>query len=100
MCSSVSSLLVPRVALLATVFSTYLSVCLPVHLSVTTPTVLASLALVGDVPEFHEGRGKLAALKDRLQRRVEGRLAEALQVGKCCIPPLPFRSNLLGSAAC
>jgi hypothetical protein len=42
--------------------------------------VLRSLALVGDVPEFREGRGKLAALEDRLQRRVEGRLGEALQV--------------------
>lgn len=39
-----------------------------------------SLALVGNVPEFREGRGKLAALEDRLQRRVEGRLGEALQV--------------------
>lgn len=39
-----------------------------------------SLALVGDVPEFREGRSKLAALEDRLQRRVEGRLADALQV--------------------
>jgi hypothetical protein len=39
-----------------------------------------SLALVGDVPEFSQGRGQLAALEDRLQRRVEGRLGEALQV--------------------
>jgi hypothetical protein len=39
-----------------------------------------SLALVGDVPEFREGRSRLAALEDRLQRRVEGRLADALQV--------------------
>ncbi|WIA41402.1 hypothetical protein OEZ86_004988 [Tetradesmus obliquus] len=38
-----------------------------------------SLALVGDVPEFREGRGRLAGLEDRLQRRVEGRLADALQ---------------------
>lgn len=35
---------------------------------------------MGDVPEFREGKGKLAALEDRLQRRVEGRLGEALQV--------------------
>jgi hypothetical protein len=32
------------------------------------------------VPEFREGKGQLAALEDRLQRRVEGRLGEALQV--------------------
>uniref|UniRef100_A0A383V7S2 Conserved oligomeric Golgi complex subunit 7 n=1 Tax=Tetradesmus obliquus TaxID=3088 RepID=A0A383V7S2_TETOB len=38
-----------------------------------------SLALVGDVPEFREGRGRLAGLEDRLQRRVEGRLADGLQ---------------------
>jgi hypothetical protein len=46
-----------------------------------------SLALVGDVPEFREGRSRLAALEDRLQRRVEGRLADALQVSNvllCC----------------
>jgi hypothetical protein len=42
--------------------------------------LLCSLALVGDVPEFREGRSRLAALEDRLQRRVEGRLADALQV--------------------
>lgn len=36
-----------------------------------------SLALVGDVPEFREGKQKLAALEDRLQRRVEGRLSDA-----------------------
>lgn len=42
--------------------------------------LMGSLALVGDVPEFREGKGKLAALEDRLQRRVEGRLGEALQV--------------------
>ena len=37
-----------------------------------------SLAVVGSVPEFKEGRARLAALEDRLQRRVEGRLADAL----------------------
>ncbi|KAF6263232.1 Golgi complex component 7-domain-containing protein [Scenedesmus sp. NREL 46B-D3] len=40
---------------------------------------LPGLALVGDVPEFREGRSRLAALEDRLQRRVEGRLGDALQ---------------------
>jgi hypothetical protein len=39
-----------------------------------------SLALVGDVPEFRQGRSQLASLEDRLQRRVEGRLREALAV--------------------
>ncbi|WIA35925.1 hypothetical protein OEZ86_004304 [Tetradesmus obliquus] len=41
-----------------------------------------SLALVGDVLEFREGRGRLTGLEDRLQRRVEGRLADALQLIK------------------
>lgn len=36
------------------------------------------LAVVGDVPEFREGKARLAALQDRLVRAVEGRLAEAL----------------------
>jgi hypothetical protein len=38
-----------------------------------------SLSVVGDVPEFKEGRARLAALEDRLQRRVEGRLADAME---------------------
>ncbi|GBF99960.1 hypothetical protein Rsub_12653, partial [Raphidocelis subcapitata] len=40
-----------------------------------------SLSLVGAVPEFREGRARLAALEDRLQRRVEGALADALASG-------------------
>lgn len=37
-----------------------------------------SLALVGEVPEFRAGRGRLKELEDRLQAKVEGSLAEAL----------------------
>eukprot|EP00197_Chlamydomonas_leiostraca_P010789 CAMPEP_0202876086 /NCGR_PEP_ID=MMETSP1391-20130828/28472_1 /ASSEMBLY_ACC=CAM_ASM_000867 /TAXON_ID=1034604 /ORGANISM="Chlamydomonas leiostraca, Strain SAG 11-49" /LENGTH=541 /DNA_ID=CAMNT_0049557873 /DNA_START=46 /DNA_END=1668 /DNA_ORIENTATION=+ len=37
-----------------------------------------SLALVGDVPEFRAGRGRLQQLEDKLQGLVEGSLAEAL----------------------
>ncbi|KAJ9517336.1 hypothetical protein QJQ45_016704 [Haematococcus lacustris] len=37
-----------------------------------------SLALVGDVPEFKAGRGRLRALEDRLQGMVEGSLSQAL----------------------
>ncbi|GFH07704.1 uncharacterized protein HaLaN_02541, partial [Haematococcus lacustris] len=36
-----------------------------------------SLALVGDVPEFKAGRGRLRALEDRLQGMVEGSLSQA-----------------------
>ncbi|KAF5841942.1 oligomeric Golgi complex subunit 7 [Dunaliella salina] len=39
-----------------------------------------SLSLVGDVPEFREGRETLRTLEDRLQSMVEGQLSEALNL--------------------
>jgi hypothetical protein len=59
-----------------------------------------SLALVGDVPEFREGRSRLAALEDRLQRRVEGRLADALQVRLTCRDDFNMNQLFLNCVHC
>ena len=58
-----------------------------------------SLSVVGDVPEFKEGRAKLAALEDRLQRRVEGRLADALEAQQAAEVSAPWQLVWLRAAA-
>jgi len=52
-------------------------------------SMAASLAIVGDVPEFRGGRARLGALEDALQARLDGTLAEALASGADArVPPL------------